>query len=74
MILETDDGLVVIQNSGFTGGQKNWSKKSKELADFLFLSETAIIRLFGQQNIESYVHFILGGGLQQIEIQQKVTV
>ncbi len=74
LILETEDGLVVIQNSGFAGGQKSWLKKSKELSDFVFLSELAIQSIFGQQNIRSYVHFILGGGLQEVQIHQKVTV
>lgn len=73
-ILETDDGLVIIQNSGFAGGEKNQNKKAKELADFLFLAELAIHSVFGENNIKSFVHFILAGALQQVLIQQKVVV
>lgn len=73
-VLETDDGLVIIQNSGFSGEEKSWTKKSKELFDFLFLAEVAILKTFEQQNIKSYVHFVLGAGIQQVLIKLKVSV
>lgn len=71
-ILETEDGLVLIQNSGFAGGEKSWNKKSKELADFLYLSSLATRDIFGTQATKLYVHFILGGALQQVAIQPRV--
>ena len=74
LILETEDGIVVIQNSGFSGGQKGWPKKSKELADFLYLTEIAVKEIFNIQKVRSYVHFVLGAGLIEVKIQQKVIV
>lgn len=71
-ILETEDGLVLIQNSGFAGGEKSWSKKSKELSDFLYLSSLATQDIFGTQATKLYVHFILGGALQQVAVQPRV--
>lgn len=73
LVLETKDGIVIIQNSGFQGGQDKWGSKIKkgELTDFLFLSKKAVQEIFKTDKVKTYLHFVLDAGLLGIDIEYK---
>lgn len=66
LILVTNQGLVVFQNSGFAGDQKKWRNKALELADWFYLSKSALREIFGQLEIQSYVHFVMNGAVMEV--------
>ncbi len=73
-LIEMDSGIAIIQNSGFSGEQKKWRGKAQELSLWLELSKQAIQHHFKVENIETYIHFVLSGGLVQIKTEEKVLV
>ena len=73
-MLETPAGMVLIQNSGYTGQQKNWRKKAKELAPWMYLSRMALEEMFGVEQVRTFVHFVLGGGVMEIMATAQVEV
>ncbi|MFT5748006.1 MAG: ATP-dependent helicase/nuclease subunit A [Saprospiraceae bacterium] len=70
MVLETEEGLVLIQNSSFAGEGKALIKKAKELGDYLFLSQTALREIFGDGEIRTMVHFVLSGKLVEVGVKE----
>lgn len=68
MVLETEQGIVIIQNSGFAGESKNWKKKAKELGDWFYLSKKAVQSVFGVIEVRTMVHFVLSGGLVEVVV------
>ncbi len=74
LILETPEGLILIQNSGYTGQQKNWRKKAKELAPWMLLCRMALQEMLKVDNVRTYVHFVLGGGVMEIMANAQVDV
>ena len=71
LVLETDEGLVVIQNSGFAGDLKAAAKHAKErLADWLFLSKLALQQIFEGVKIRTMVHFVLNGAVVELEMRR----
>jgi len=72
LVLETDEGLAVIQNTGFAGDLEAANKHAKErLGDWLFLSKLALQQLFEGVKIRTMVHFVLNGTLIELEIRGK---
>lgn len=71
LVLQSDKGLVIVQNSGFAGGDKKWPSKAKELADWLFLSKSAMQEIFDQPVAGTFVHFVLHGVLVEVAVQQQ---
>ncbi len=69
LILETDKGLVIIQNSGFAKGKKEWKNKALKLAPWFFLSKMALQEPFAGKEIRCFLHFPLGGGLVELEVE-----
>ncbi len=69
-VLETDQGLIIIQNSGFQGETKNIYKKALDLGPFFYLSKLAIEEIFQVANVRTFAHFVLHGTLQEVEIQK----
>ena len=66
LILVTDQGLVLIQNSGFAGEQKKQRQKALELADWIFLAKSSLQEIFQTTTIRTYVHFVLTGGVVEV--------
>ncbi len=66
-ILITEEELVLIQNSSFAGDEKQWKIKATELKDWLHLSKTALQDIFQVRKVHTLVHFVLGGGLLEVE-------
>ena len=73
LIVETDNEIIIIQNSGFAGNHKEWRKKAKALASWMFLSQKAIREHFQTDKpILTGLHFVLNGGFVTFEIEPKV--
>ena len=71
-VIETEQGIVLIQNSDSIGGSKKWNKKIKELSSWLHLSKEALALIFQRNKIRTFVHFVMGGGLVAVETQIKI--
>jgi ATP-dependent helicase/nuclease subunit A len=71
LVIETPQGIVIIQNSGFAGSEKKWKKKAQELADWLFLSKSAIAEIFNKDVVGTYVHFVLHGTLVEVAVKRQ---
>ena len=71
-VIETEQGIVLIQNSGFTGGSKKWKNKASELTSWLHLSKEAMAIIFQRNKIRTFVHFVMGGGLVAVETKLNV--
>jgi len=69
-LLETEEGFVIIQNSSFSGDPKNRKTKAMELKSWMHLSRQAIQKIFGEQKVALFLHFVLGGELMEINIQE----
>ncbi len=68
-VLITDNGILLIQNSGFAGEPKNWKRKAQELGSWFFLSKMALAEAFDTTSIRTFVHFVLGGALVEVDAQ-----
>ncbi len=66
LILETDKGIIIIQNSGFAGDKSKWKNKALELGDWLYLSKTAIQEVFDILEVRTMVHFVLSGSVVEV--------
>ncbi len=73
LIIETEDELVIIQYSGFSGDPSKWKSKIQngELPDFLFLAAKACREIFDKRIVKTYIHFVMGAGLLAIEVEQQ---
>jgi ATP-dependent exoDNAse (exonuclease V) beta subunit len=73
LIAITDKGILIVQNSGFAGKHKEWKKKAKELASWMYLTKKAVAAHFGaEQPISTCLHFVMTGGLVEFEVKVKV--
>ena len=70
LLLETNQGWVLIRSSGFSGGSKHWKNKAQNLKSWLFLSKTAIREVFQEPRVRTFVHFAMGGGLLELEVRK----
>jgi len=62
--------LNIIQNSGFAKGKKEWKNKALKLAPWFFLSKMALKEAFSGKEIRCFLHFPLGGGLVELEVEE----
>jgi len=68
IILETEEGLVLIQHSSFSGkSQKQMIVKARELRAWLHLSKMAAQAIFQKQKVRTYVHFVMDSSLVEVE-------
>lgn len=72
LILETEQGLIIIQHSSFSGENKHWAKKAMELADWFYLSSEALQKTFKKKVLHAYVHFVLAGAMVEVQLRQSV--
>ncbi|HMQ84005.1 MAG TPA: UvrD-helicase domain-containing protein [Saprospiraceae bacterium] len=71
LILETPEGLVLIQNSGFAGkGAAKFRQKAQELGTWVFLSKSALEKIFAQARIRCFIHFVMEGILLEIKVEK----
>lgn len=73
LIAITDKGILIVQNSGFSGSHKEWKKKTKALASWMYLTKKAVAKHFGtQQPITTCLHFVMTGGFVLFDVDMKV--
>lgn len=70
LVIETDRGLIVIQNSGFAGDGNKLRPKAQELSAFFYLSQLAVQEIFKVANVRTFAHFVLHGTLIEVETKQ----
>lgn len=70
VVLETPDDLILIQNTTFAGASAKWRDKAKELGSYLFFGKMALEKIFPQKPVYTAVHFVLGGGLMEVETER----
>lgn len=71
LIIETENGLVLIQNSSFQAkAQKKQVKKARELRAWLHLSKLALQEVFQRQQIRTFVHFVMEASMVELETEQ----
>lgn len=66
LILVTNQGLIIFQNSGFAGDQKKWRNKALELGDWFHLSKSALNEIFDRTDIQTYIHFVMSGAIVEV--------
>lgn len=71
-VIETEQGLVIIQNSGFAGDTKKMKNKALELSGWLFLAKSALRNIFQKEKVKTIVHFVLDGSLVTVEVRVPV--
>lgn len=71
LLLETPNGLVIVQNSGFAGTEQRKQKQRalQNLGSWSYLSRMAVQELWGTSSCRVFVHFVLSG--QLIELVEK---
>ena len=77
LILLTNKGIVIAQNSGFNGGHKKWKSKAIELASWMYLVKKGVHQHFTNYkptNAKLMVHFVLSGGVAAFKTLEKLTV
>ncbi|MCB0570286.1 MAG: UvrD-helicase domain-containing protein [Phaeodactylibacter sp.] len=69
LILETDNGLIVIQNSGFEESDPARMKQRaiQNLGSWCYLSRLGLQQLFGTDQVRTFVHFVMSGTLIEVE-------
>lgn len=69
LILESADGLILIQHSGFPGDGRAQLAKAIELAPWLYLTKTAIQRTFQKTSVRTFVHFVMSGTVMELAVR-----
>jgi ATP-dependent exoDNAse (exonuclease V) beta subunit len=67
LVLETEQGYVLIQNSGFAGAGNKWNQKVQELAPWLFLARAAVRECFQTPVVRTCLHFVFAGRVVEVE-------
>ncbi|MCB0548809.1 MAG: UvrD-helicase domain-containing protein [Phaeodactylibacter sp.] len=68
LVLDTPRGLVVIQNSGFAGGDPTKEKQRalQNLGSWCYLSSLAVREIFNREEARAFVHFVMSGNLVEV--------
>lgn len=72
-VIETDQGLVIIQNSDFVGKAKQYKNEALRMTDWLHLCKTALQTIFKKGKVRTIVHFVVDGTLVAIETKVKAS-
>jgi len=67
LVLETDDGWVVVDHKSFKGGRAQWPAKAVEYWAQLEAYADALRRATGRPVVGCWIHFVVGGGLVRVE-------
>ena len=74
LVLETDKGWVIIQNSGFTGDSKQWKNKALALSTWLYLAAESIATIFGDGRVRCFINYPMGGGMVEVVLNKKAVL
>ncbi len=72
LLLDLGDEWMLIQNSGFGGGQNKWRQKVNELGPWFFLVLEALADAYPGKPVRPAVHFVLSGAVMELEIQKQI--
>ncbi len=72
-VIETDQGLIIIQNSDFAGKAKQYKNEALRMTPWLHLCKTALQVIFKKGKVRTLVHFILDGTLITVETKVKAS-
>lgn len=68
LILETEQGYVVIQHSSFAGDSKKANRRAlEELGDFFFLTQDGLKQVFQTKQVRTFVHYVLSSTLVEVK-------
>ena len=70
-VIETDQGIVIIQNSDFTGKVNQYKNEALKMTPWLHLCKTALQVIFQKGKVRTMVHFVLNGTLIAVETKVK---
>ncbi len=70
-VIETDQGLVIIQNSDFVGKAKQYKNEALKMTAWFHLCKTALQVIFKKGKVRTLAHFILDGTLLGVETKVK---
>lgn len=72
-ILETESGIVLIQNSGYdqTASDKLKNHALAQLWPWAYLSQKGLQALFGKRNVRCFIHYVMAGTLIELKFSEK---
>ena len=73
-VIETEQGIVIIQNSDFVGKAKQYKNEALRMTSWLHLCKRALQIIFHKGKVRTMVHFVLDGTLVAIETKEKAGV
>ncbi len=70
-VLINDRKIVLVQNSGFSGGEKRWRRHiTDNLGSWSYLAKTGLQEIFPNKKVEVWIHFVLSGGMVEVRTKQ----
>lgn len=68
-VLETEEGIVLLQNSGFDkgGAEKIKNHALSKLGDWAYLSAKGATAVFGQPKVRCLIHYVMQGAVVELE-------
>jgi ATP-dependent helicase/nuclease subunit A len=66
LVLETEDGLILIDHKSFQGGENTWEKKYIENYGQLLAYKEMLEKSFEKPVIKAFIHFPIAGGLVEL--------
>jgi len=73
-VVETEQGIVIIQNSDFVGKAKQYKNEALRMTPWVHLCKRALQIIFHKGKVRTMVHFVLDGTLVAIETKEKAGV
>ena len=70
LVLKTDKGLIIIQNSGFAGNSKQWKNKTLLLSSWLYMAAEGIAEAFKESRIRCFINYPMGGGMMEVTLNK----
>ncbi|MEL7117887.1 MAG: UvrD-helicase domain-containing protein [Bacteroidota bacterium] len=68
LVLETEEGIIIIQHSSFSGDAKNRIKRAAELNDWCYMVQKSLKAIHKQPIVRTYVHFVMMASLLEVSI------
>jgi ATP-dependent helicase/nuclease subunit A len=71
LLIENDRFITVVQHSSFSGNHKKWKKQATDLSNWFYLVQLGLKTIFPNKEIRLFLHFVVQGGLQEVEVEVK---
>jgi ATP-dependent exoDNAse (exonuclease V) beta subunit len=66
LLLETEEGYIIIDHKSYPGGSSKWPQKALSYSGQLAAYRQAVIKATHQPVISQWIHFSVGGGLVEV--------